>query len=150
RMPPRPDRRVFWTLLSVFLAVAVALGAYEGLKYRADLAPGRDIAPSAVTLYNTDYWMGELVESIVERGEYRGCYPSTLSAQPATVGLCFSAHRMPVVPLFMALVAKVYKSVPFFVIVKTALLMLLLCIAMWQLVRDAPRRWMVGCLLAVV
>jgi hypothetical protein len=127
-------------LLAVMTAVVTAVAVHQGQRYRAYLAEAWQIPSSAVNLYKTDYWMGELVEAIVERHEYRGCYPSPVSAQPATVGLCFVAHRMPVIPLFMAIVAKTWNNVIFFVALKTVILMGLLSAALWM-VLSTTRRW---------
>jgi hypothetical protein len=128
-------------LLALVVAMTAALGAYQGHRYRTYLAEAWGIPPAAVNLYKADYWMGELVESIVERGEYRGCYPSPVSAQPATVGLCFSAHRMPVVPWFMAITAKIWNDITFFVVLKNVVLTVLLVIPLWMMLAPLRSWW---------
>jgi hypothetical protein len=126
------------------------IGAYQGVRFRAYLAETREIPLQAVNLFQTDYWMGELVESIVEHGQYRGCYTSTASAQPATVGLCMSAHRMPVVPLFMSLISVIFNDVVFYGVVKSMLAMVLLCMAAWLVLRQFDDWRLIGGGLAVV
>lgn len=144
------SRRGVLAIFALLVLLAGVLGAYQGIRYRNYLADAWVIPRDVVTLYRADYWMGELVESIVERGEYRGCYTSTVSAQPATVGLCMSAHRMPLIPLFMALVAKIFNDVVFYMVVKSVLGMGLLCLAAWLTLRQvADLRFIGAGLLAV-
>jgi hypothetical protein len=147
---PRPSQRRLFAIFGLLIIAAGFLGAYDGLRYRNYLAEAWAIPVHDVTLFKTDYWMGELVQSIVEHGEYRGCYPSPVSAQPATVGLCMSAHRMPVVPLFMSLVAVIVNDVVFYDVVKAMLSMVLLCMAAWLVLRQTDD-WRIigGALLAV-
>ncbi len=132
--------RSFWVFTAGLLVVALALGFFQGIKSRNGLANLWQIPTSEVTIYKTDYWMGELVEAVVERGEYRACYPDYRSAQPATVGLCFSAHRMPVVTYVMAAVASVYNDVVFLTVVKALLIVGLYCVAIWMVASQA-RDW---------
>jgi hypothetical protein len=145
-----PTNRHFVAFAFLLVVLAAIWGAHEGRKYQAFLAKLWGVDASEVTLYKADYWMGELVEAIVERGEYRACYPDARSAQPATVGLCFSAHRMPVVPLFMAAVAKVANSVVLYMAVRSALFMALLCAAMWLILSRARSWWLPGMVLMAV
>ncbi len=135
--PSVAQRRILFAIFGLLVVAALCLGAWQGMRYRGYLAQERGIPPTQVTLFNADYWMGELVEGVVRRGEYRGCYDSTASAQPATVGLCMSAHRMPVPTLFMAAVAVVFNDVVFYVAIKCALGMALLCLAAWLVLRQS-------------
>lgn len=145
-----PTNRHVVACAFLLVALAAIWGVHEGRKYQAFLAKLWGIDASEVTLYKADYWMGELVEAIVERGEYRACYPDARSAQPATVGLCFSAHRMPMVPLFMAAVAKVSNSVVFYIAVRSALFMAVLCVAMWLILSQTRSWWLLGGVLIAV
>jgi hypothetical protein len=126
-------RREFAIFGAVLVLIAGGLGLFQGLKYQSFLASMWKIPTAEVSIYKTDYWMGELVQSIVEKGEYRGCYPDPRSAQPATVGLCFSTHRMPFVTFFLVAVAEVFNNVVFMLALKTALAMAVLCTAMWMI-----------------
>jgi hypothetical protein len=133
----KSSRRSFLGLCVILILLATGLGLFQGIKYRNFLAELWDIPTSQVNIYKSDYWMGELVENIVEHGEYRACYPDRRSAQPATVGLCFSAHRMPVVTLFMVAVTEVFNNVVFLVTLKAAICMILLCVSMWFIALQA-------------
>lgn len=144
------SRRSLLAIFGLLVALAGLLGAYQGQRYRAYLADVWAIPPQAVNLFKTDYWMGELVESIVERGEYRGCYESPVSAQPATVGLCMSAHRMPVVSFFMALVAAIFNDVVIYQAIKSMLSMAMLCMAAWLVLRQAQDWRIIGAGLLLV
>lgn len=130
-------RRAFVFFCCLVIVVSAVLGAYQGNKYQGFLANLWKIPVTDVTIYKSDYWMGELIESIAERGEYRACYTDVRSAQPATVGLCFSAHRMPLHALFLVLVAKIFNNVVFLVVLKSVLSMALMCMAMWLIVSQA-------------
>jgi hypothetical protein len=143
-------RRQFFLFALLLVAIAGALGVYQGLKYRSFLARIWEIPPANVTLYDTDYWMGELVESISERGRYYACYTDVRSAQLATTGVCFSAHRMPVVTFFMVAVAKVFNNVLFLVTLKAVLVMSLLCVAIWMVASQAENWRPLAIALAVV
>lgn len=143
-MTRAPSQRSLLAIFGLLIALAGLLGAYQGQRYREYLAEAWTMPAQKVTLFNTDYWMGELVESIVERGEYRGCYKSTASAQPATVGLCMSAHRMPVVTFFMALVAATFNDVVFYQAVKSMLSMSMLCMAAWLVLRQTEDWRIIG------
>lgn len=137
-------RHALFAIFALLIVLSGVFGAYQGVRYRHYLADAWAIPPQAVTLFKADYWMGELVESIVERGDYRGCYKSPVSAQPATVGLCMSAHRMPVVSFFMALVAATFNDVVFYQAVKSMLSMAMLCWAAWLVLRQAEDWRVIG------
>lgn len=138
--PPAARSRVLLAIFGLLIVAALCLGAYQGTRYRAFLAQERGMPAAQATLFNADYWMGELVESVVRRGEYRGCYTTTVSAQPATVGLCMSAHRMPLPTLFMVATALVFNDLVFYVALKSALGMAMLCLAAWLVLRET-RDW---------
>lgn len=131
------ERRAFAFFCCLAIVMAAVLGTLRGKQYESFLANLWKIPVGEVTIYKADYWMGELIESIVERGEYRACYTDARSAQPATVGLCFTAHRMPVHALFFAAIAKIFNNVVFLMLVKSALSMALMCVAMWLIVSRA-------------
>ena len=145
-----PSQHGLFAIFGLLIVFAGLLGAYQGHRYREYLADAWSIPPQDVNLFKADYWMGELVESIIERGEYRGCYPSTVSAQPATVGLCMSAHRMPVVSFFMALVAATFNDVVFYQSMKSMLSMAMLCMAAWLVLRQTEDWRIVGAGLLLV
>jgi hypothetical protein len=148
-MPLSVRNRLF-VLFVLLIVLAGALGIFQGMRYRQAMADGWGIPLKDATLFKADYWMGELVEAIVEKGRYRACYPSEKSAQPATTGICASAYRMPVVPLFMSLVAIIHNDLVFYEAIKMMIGTALLCLAAWLVLRQTSDWGLIGGGLVVI
>jgi hypothetical protein len=137
-------RNRLFVLFVLLIVLAGALGIFQGMRYRQAMADGWGIPLKDATLFKADYWMGELVEAIVEKGQYRACYPSEKSAKPATTGICASAYRMPVVPLFMSLVAIIHNDLVFYEAIKMMIGTALLCLAAWLVLRQTSDWSLIG------
>ena len=114
-----------WLVLgAVILTIIAPISYYYYLRTVANYAQFYGVPASAIDIYSLDNWLGPLIRNIVTNGDYRACYDgpgASVVAQPSTIGLCWSAARMPVEPLFASLVALFSSSLLIYVMAKNLL-----------------------------
>ncbi|MFH1868878.1 MAG: hypothetical protein ABH843_07895 [Candidatus Omnitrophota bacterium] len=91
-----------------------------------------------IGIFDISYGFGPLVKSIVKEGAYRVCGVQYL--QHPGQNLCFSGHRMPFVPFFLAALAFVYNNVLFVSIAKNLILSSLIWICIYSMLRQYKDR----------
>ena len=129
-----------WVVLGcIIFAIIVPISYYYYLRIVAIYAQFYGHPASSIDIYSLDNWLGPLIRNIVEKGEYRACYDgpdATVVAQPSTIGICWSAARMPVEPLFASFVALFSRSLLTYVMLKNLLVFAILFGAVFLVVRD--------------
>lgn len=83
-----------------------------------------------VGIFDISYGFGPLVKSIVKEGSYRVCGMQYI--QHPGQDLCFSGHRMPFVPFFLAALVLIYNNVLFVSIAKNLILSSLIFICIYS------------------
>lgn len=106
----------------IYLGAVLLLGTYFSFEYAADYLT---LFPHA-TLYDIHYGFGRLVENLARESRYHACYE----------GNCFTAHRMPFIPLFLTGIAKFTISLPWAIWIKNLIFSSLSGLGIWLISRE--------------